>query len=196
MVREAAVLIPVYRAYDGELMVVLVRRGAGGVHGGQLALPGGNRDPGDADLAATALRETEEELGLASDLVELPAALPVVETQTTGFWVAPFLARLPTPPPPWRPSSGRSPRWWSSMPLATPRPGPRPSTWTHPWSASSPPARTPLATAARQRQTPQLEAGAVKGIPRIRGRTSVPEHEAARPSCLSSRSYSGGIRSL
>jgi 8-oxo-dGTP pyrophosphatase MutT (NUDIX family) len=57
MTREAAVLIPVYRAQDGALVVVLVRRAKGGVHGGQLALPGGQRDPGDAALATTALRE-------------------------------------------------------------------------------------------------------------------------------------------
>jgi 8-oxo-dGTP pyrophosphatase MutT (NUDIX family) len=101
MMREAAVVVPVYRRQDGELMVVLVRRAPGGVHGGQLALPGGQRDPGDADLAATALREANEELGLAADRVELLAALPVVEPQTTGFRIAPFLARL-TGPVPWR----------------------------------------------------------------------------------------------
>jgi 8-oxo-dGTP pyrophosphatase MutT (NUDIX family) len=101
MMREAAVLVPVYRRPDGELMVVLVRRAEGGAHGGQLALPGGQRDPRDADLAATALREAHEELGLAADRMELLAALPVVETQTTGFRIAPFLARL-TGPAPWR----------------------------------------------------------------------------------------------
>jgi 8-oxo-dGTP pyrophosphatase MutT (NUDIX family) len=101
--REAAVLVPVYRAQDGELVVVLVQRGEGGAHGGQLALPGGQRDPGDVDLAATALREAEEEIGLAGDRVELLTALPVVDTQTTGFRIAPFLARLPTPLTPWRP---------------------------------------------------------------------------------------------
>jgi 8-oxo-dGTP pyrophosphatase MutT (NUDIX family) len=101
MLREAAVLVPVYRRQDGELMVVLVRRAQGGAHGGQLALPGGQREPGDADLAATALREANEELGLASDHIRLLAALPVVETQTTGFRIAPFLARLATPGP-WR----------------------------------------------------------------------------------------------
>jgi 8-oxo-dGTP pyrophosphatase MutT (NUDIX family) len=101
MVREAAVLVPVYRRQDGQLMVVLVRRAQVGAHGGQLALPGGQRDPRDADLAATALREANEELGLTGDRVELLAALPVVETQTTGFRIAPFLARL-TVLVPWR----------------------------------------------------------------------------------------------
>ena len=85
MVREAAVLVPVYRRQDGELMMVLVRRAHGGVHGGQLALPGGQRDPSDADLAATALREANEELGLVSDHIQLLVALPVVKTQTTGL---------------------------------------------------------------------------------------------------------------
>jgi 8-oxo-dGTP pyrophosphatase MutT (NUDIX family) len=102
MRREAAVLVPVYRRQDGELMVALVRRARGGAHGGQLALPGGQREPGDVDLAATALREANEELGLTADHVELLAALPVVETQTTGFRIAPFLARL-TGPAAWRP---------------------------------------------------------------------------------------------
>src|SRR5829696_8799336 len=105
MVREAAVLVPVYRRQDGQLMVVLVRRAQGGAHGGQLALPGGQRDPDDADLAATALREANEELGLTADHVELLAALPVVATQTTGFRIAPFLARLAVPVP-WRPQEG------------------------------------------------------------------------------------------
>ncbi|HEY3110169.1 MAG TPA: NUDIX domain-containing protein, partial [Chloroflexota bacterium] len=58
---EAAVLAPVYRDAEGRLRLVLILRGPRGVHGSQIALPGGRREPGDRDLLATALREAEEE---------------------------------------------------------------------------------------------------------------------------------------
>ncbi|GAA4359381.1 CoA pyrophosphatase [Hymenobacter saemangeumensis] len=99
--RESAVLVPVFRAADGELRVVLVRRGDFGPHGGQLAFPGGKRDPDDASLLATALRETEEEVGLPATAITVLAALPPIQTRSTGFSIAPFLARI-VPPPTWR----------------------------------------------------------------------------------------------
>ena len=99
---EAAVLAPVYRDGDGRLRLVLIRRGPRGVHGGQLALPGGRREPGDTDLCETALREAQEEIGLERARVEVVAALPIVTTATTGFHIAPFLGRLLGPPTPWR----------------------------------------------------------------------------------------------
>ena len=49
---DAAVLIPVYRANDGELHIVMVLRKPGGVHGGQIAFPGGGAEPGDASADA------------------------------------------------------------------------------------------------------------------------------------------------
>src|SRR5688500_13126070 len=59
---EPAALIPVYRDRDGHVRLVLIRRGEGGVHGGHLAFPGGKRDPDDASMQDTAVREAEEEI--------------------------------------------------------------------------------------------------------------------------------------
>jgi 8-oxo-dGTP pyrophosphatase MutT (NUDIX family) len=99
---DSAVLAPVYRDPQGRLRLVFIRRSPHGVHGGQIAFPGGRREPQDADLLATALREAQEEVGLDPNSVEVLAALPVIETMATGFRVAPFLGRLNGPPPTWR----------------------------------------------------------------------------------------------
>ena len=100
VLRESAVLVPVFRDAAGELTLVLVRRGNFGVHGGQLAFPGGKREPIDASLLATALRETHEEVGLGPEHIDVLAPLPAIQTFTTGFHIAPFLARV-NPPPTW-----------------------------------------------------------------------------------------------
>ena len=94
--RTAAVLLPVFRDAEGELRIVLVvRTDDGGQHGGQLGLPGGKPEPGDANLLATALREAEEEVGVQADTVELVAALEPLATRATGWIVHPFLGRVP-----------------------------------------------------------------------------------------------------
>ena len=94
--RDAAVLVPVYRDTHGELRIVLVARADdGGQHGGQLGLPGGKPEAGDADLQATALREAEEEVGLDPAVVEVIEPLQAFETRRTGWRVHPFLARIP-----------------------------------------------------------------------------------------------------
>jgi 8-oxo-dGTP pyrophosphatase MutT (NUDIX family) len=60
-------------------------------HPGQISFPGGRVDPGDADAAATALREAHEEIGLETPFVDVLGALP---TYTTGtrFIVTPVVA--------------------------------------------------------------------------------------------------------
>jgi len=97
LMQDAAVLVPVYRSGDGEIRVVMVLRSLGGVHGGQIAFPGGKRDPRDASMLETALRETWEEVGLTSDRIEVLTQLPMAETRTTGYRVHPFLGRIKAP---------------------------------------------------------------------------------------------------
>lgn len=95
--QEAAVLVPIYRSADGQLKLVLVRRTDRGIHGGQIAFPGGKRTPADHTFLETALREAREEIGLLPENVEILEHLPAIETKTTGFRIYPFLALIVRP---------------------------------------------------------------------------------------------------
>jgi 8-oxo-dGTP pyrophosphatase MutT (NUDIX family) len=103
--RDAAVLVPFLRDAEGALRMVVIRRSDHGIHGGQLAFPGGAVEATDASMRAAALRETEEEIGLDPARVEILADLPEVETRVTGYRIHPFLARARRPPA-WRPDAG------------------------------------------------------------------------------------------
>ena len=65
-------------------------------HRGQIAFPGGVKDAGDPNLLATALRETQEEIGLEPEAVEVLGALPPVAT-ITGYHITPFVGLIPHP---------------------------------------------------------------------------------------------------
>ena len=88
--RAASVLVPLVERGSG-LSLILTRRAALlKHHPGQVAFPGGKQDPGDPSPLAAALREAEEEIGLAPGAVEILGALDPHET-VTGFTVAPFV---------------------------------------------------------------------------------------------------------
>jgi len=63
-------------------------------HQGQISLPGGSRDPDDPTLEATALRETEEEIGVPGRDVELWGRVPDVYIPVSDFLIAPFVGSL------------------------------------------------------------------------------------------------------
>jgi 8-oxo-dGTP pyrophosphatase MutT (NUDIX family) len=60
-------------------------------HAGEVSFPGGLQEPGDLDLAATALRETWEEIGLDPRLPDVVGALAPVHTFVSGILVTPFV---------------------------------------------------------------------------------------------------------
>jgi 8-oxo-dGTP pyrophosphatase MutT (NUDIX family) len=94
---EAAVLLPLFGWPEKPGLIFTERRADLRRHAGEISFPGGRRDEEDADLAVTALRETEEEIGLARASVELSGALPPVATFVTGYRVQPFVGLVPDP---------------------------------------------------------------------------------------------------
>lgn len=92
----AAVLMPIVEHASG-LTVLLTQRTAHlKAHSGQVAFPGGRAEPGDASPEETALRETEEEIGLARTSVEVLVRLPEYFTRT-GFRVTPVVGLVQPP---------------------------------------------------------------------------------------------------
>ncbi len=83
----------------GEIHVVLTKRpDTMPSHQGEIAFPGGKRDPGDVSLAAAALREAHEEVGLEPAAVDIVAELDTIATVASAFTISPFVGVLPVPP--------------------------------------------------------------------------------------------------
>ncbi|KAK9845739.1 hypothetical protein WJX81_001045 [Elliptochloris bilobata] len=75
--RHAAVLIALFEDAQRIVRVLLTKRASNlNSHRGEVALPGGKRDPGDRDNVDTALREAQEEVGLDPQLVQVLGTLP------------------------------------------------------------------------------------------------------------------------
>ena len=97
-VRASAVLAPLYEA-DGETVIVLTRRAQDlRTHRGEVSFPGGGSEPGDADLWATALRESHEEVALDPSSVTRIGELDHLQTITSRSFIVPFVGTLPGRP--------------------------------------------------------------------------------------------------
>ena len=96
--REAAVLVALFEDV-GETHVVLTKRPETmPSHQGEIAFPGGKREPTDASLVAAALREAYEEIGLEPDAVEVVIELDTIATVASAFTISPFVGVLAEPP--------------------------------------------------------------------------------------------------
>jgi 8-oxo-dGTP pyrophosphatase MutT (NUDIX family) len=94
----AAVLVPLQVVGDAVHVVYTRRAQALPNHAGQVAFPGGVVDPArDADLAATALREAHEEIGLARHDVRLLGPLDDISTVSSRFVITPWVGLVPHP---------------------------------------------------------------------------------------------------
>ena len=92
--RQAAVLVPFVIA-GADLALLFIRRAEGmEVHSGQVAFPGGNRDPQDDGPVATALREAQEEVGLSRPQVNVLGLLGEVRAYTSGFRITGVVSLL------------------------------------------------------------------------------------------------------
>lgn len=102
------VLAPEVRATDAAVLVPLVARNAAinvlftqrtahlADHAGQVSFPGGRVEPGDAHREDTALRETEEEIGLSRDRIAVLGALPRYDIPS-GFRITPVVGWIEPP---------------------------------------------------------------------------------------------------
>lgn len=90
---RASVLIPLVLREDGLTVLLTQRTDHLTAHPGQISFPGGRAEAHDADATATALREAQEEIGLAPDFIDVFGTMPTYTTGT-GFIVTPVVALL------------------------------------------------------------------------------------------------------
>jgi len=92
----AGVLAPLFFTEDEPHLLFTQRTMTVRDHRGQISFPGGVQSSQDAHLLATALRETQEEIGLAPEKVEVLGSLKPLAT-ITGYWVTAFVGLIPYP---------------------------------------------------------------------------------------------------
>lgn len=90
---QSAVMVPIV-AGDRPSLLLTVRSQEVRDHKGEVSFPGGVRHGEDPDLLTTALRETEEELGIGRSAFDVLGALPPTHTVVTGYVILPFVGVL------------------------------------------------------------------------------------------------------
>jgi 8-oxo-dGTP pyrophosphatase MutT (NUDIX family) len=96
--KSSAVLCLLFRDNNQWHILLMKRMGDKGPHSGQVSFPGGRHEPTDADYTATALREANEEVGIAPEAVRLLGALTPLYIPVSNYNVYPFLGWVPERP--------------------------------------------------------------------------------------------------
>lgn len=92
--RAAAVLVAMFEEANETRLILTKRPDTMRSHQGEVAFPGGKVEPFDVDALDAALRECEEEIGLARDAVEVVTQLETMPTIASGFSITPFVGLL------------------------------------------------------------------------------------------------------
>ena len=93
---DAAVMVPLVARSDGVQVLLTQRTAHLADHAGQISFPGGRVEPHDPSREETALRETEEEIGLSRDRVTILGRLPIYEIPS-GFRITPVVGWVEPP---------------------------------------------------------------------------------------------------
>lgn len=97
--RQAGVMALFYPSKNFETHLILIlRKTYKGVHSNQVGFPGGKVEPEDASLKDTALRETEEEVGVSSKVISVLKKLTEIYIPPSNFFVHPFIGITPQTP--------------------------------------------------------------------------------------------------
>lgn len=99
----AAVLILLFQRDEEWFTMFIQRNDYDGPHGGQISLPGGRMEQYDISLQQTALRETQEELGILSDSIRILGKLTPLHIPASNYMVHPFVG-IYTGIPSWQPN--------------------------------------------------------------------------------------------
>lgn len=96
--RESAVLILFYPSKNQIFLPLILRPQYDGVHGGQMAFPGGRAEKEDENLIRTALREAQEEIGVRVSDVKVLGELTKLYIPPSNFYVQPVVGCMPHKP--------------------------------------------------------------------------------------------------
>lgn len=92
--RQSSVMILLYEDGGRIKIPLILRPGDSGIHSGQISFPGGKYEDTDLDFATTALRETEEEIGVSKSSIEILGKLTQLYIPPSNFLVHPHVGAL------------------------------------------------------------------------------------------------------
>lgn len=96
--RQGGVLVLFYPLAGQPYLPLILRPTYEGVHSGQVGFPGGGQESGDPDIVATALREAQEEIGIAREPITVLGQLTPLYVFASNYLVHPTVAWMAHPP--------------------------------------------------------------------------------------------------